>query len=216
MNGKWFEFKELLIAVVTVVSSLMAAIGISFYAVLMCSGWLLRIPSHFMGVSRNAIMADYYRLIFYLTGFSEKHFKFHYLPMSIRGIRHFSDVHYLVEGGEVVTVFLLVMSAGLFYYEKKRYQLWRLMPLFKQVLFIVIVMVGLFLVSFQDSFLWFHEVVFPNNDWVFDPKTDPVILILDERFFIRYLFFWLSLSMVLLVIILVKIKQLIKLFVSRS
>lgn len=43
---------------------------------------------------------------------------------------------------------------------------------------------GIFLVTdFEDFFVKFHEMLFRNSDWMFDPETDPIILALPAEFF---------------------------------
>lgn len=41
-----------------------------------------------------------------------------------------------------------------------------------------------FLTSFHQAFWLMHQVFFRNNDWLFDARTDPVITILPERYFL--------------------------------
>lgn len=54
--------------------------------------------------------------------------------------------------------------------------------------FLWIGIVGIFLAvmmmfNFDQFFVVFHEVLFRNSDWLFDPEKDPVINILPEEFF---------------------------------
>lgn len=46
-----------------------------------------------------------------------------------------------------------------------------------------IVLAILMLLNFDQFFVIFHEVLFRNSDWLFDPNKDPVINILPEDFF---------------------------------
>ena len=41
------------------------------------------------------------------------------------------------------------------------------------------------LISFDKFFLIFHKLVFNNDDWLFDPETDPIINLLPETFFMQ-------------------------------
>lgn len=216
MNGKWNEIKNNLLAVITVSSGIITSIGISFYTTLVCSGAFLKIPRNFVGIDSQEVMVDYYRLVIFLMSFTRKKFKFNQVPMSQSAIQHFADVHCLTQAGELVTMLCGLLFITFFHYEKKRYQLWRLVPLFKQALILISVLTCLFLASFQDSFLYFHEVVFQNNDWVFDPKTDPIILILTENYFIYYLLVWLALALFLILIIIWITETLVNLFFRRG
>jgi integral membrane protein (TIGR01906 family) len=40
-------------------------------------------------------------------------------------------------------------------------------------------------IDFDKTFILFHQIAFSNNDWYFDPLTDPVILILPHSFFLQ-------------------------------
>jgi integral membrane protein (TIGR01906 family) len=42
-----------------------------------------------------------------------------------------------------------------------------------------------FAVDFNTAFIVFHEIFFTNDYWIFDPRTDPVITILPETFFLH-------------------------------
>lgn len=46
-----------------------------------------------------------------------------------------------------------------------------------------IVLALLMMLNFDEFFVVFHEVLFRNSDWLFDPAKDPVINILPEEFF---------------------------------
>ena len=39
------------------------------------------------------------------------------------------------------------------------------------------------LANFDTFFITFHKIIFNNNNWLFDPTTDPIINILTEDFF---------------------------------
>lgn len=40
-------------------------------------------------------------------------------------------------------------------------------------------------VNWERAFVLFHEIAFSNDYWLFDPVTDPVILILPDTFFLH-------------------------------
>ena len=39
------------------------------------------------------------------------------------------------------------------------------------------------LINFDKTFMIFHEIMFDNDYWIFDPLKDPVINILPQEFF---------------------------------
>ena len=44
---------------------------------------------------------------------------------------------------------------------------------------------GLAYMNWNKVFLTFHKIFFRNNYWIFDPASDPVILILPDKFFLQ-------------------------------
>ena len=54
--------------------------------------------------------------------------------------------------------------------------------MYKRQLFVIVG--GLAALDFDRAFAVFHTIFFPGKDnWLFDPMTDPVILILPEEYF---------------------------------
>ncbi|MFR9010496.1 MAG: TIGR01906 family membrane protein [Anaerovoracaceae bacterium] len=54
------------------------------------------------------------------------------------------------------------------------------------VLLSAVVLIGLAMtIDWQWSFEFMHKVFFDNDYWLFDPKYDPVITILPDRFFLH-------------------------------
>ncbi len=39
------------------------------------------------------------------------------------------------------------------------------------------------MLDFNDVFIIFHELLFQNRDWIFDPRQDPVINVLPDQYF---------------------------------
>ena len=58
-----------------------------------------------------------------------------------------------------------------------------------------------FLYGFDRFFVAFHEVLFRDNSWLFDPATDPIISVLPEQFFMHsFLIFLLIYELIFFVI----------------
>lgn len=198
MNGIWKEFKAELGTMFTVIVGMLSSVGVSFFCMLGMSGLLLRVPYHFHGLTRRMVLTDYYKIVGYLCGFGQSKLRFNYLPMSRQASQHFADVQGLIHGGEIVTIISLLIFWGLFRVQKKRYRLWQLISLYKQLIVLIGVIAVLIVISFQDSFLWFHEHVFDNENWVFNVKTDPIILLLNQSFFTRYFVGWFFLTILIM------------------
>ena len=57
------------------------------------------------------------------------------------------------------------------------------------------------LIGFDRFFVAFHEVLFRDNSWLFDPATDPIISVLPEQFFMHsFLIFLLIYELIFFVI----------------
>lgn len=103
-------------------------------------------------------------------------------PSSASGLKHFA---------EVKTLFMLALSLSIilipaFVIFLKEH----LALLFHNGLRLVMglpIVVGLFaiLVGFDQFFVYFHEILFRDNTWLFDPNTDPIINVLPEQFFMH-------------------------------
>lgn len=113
------------------------------------------------------------------------------LPFSAEGASHFADVRWLF----LLVVWVFVAAAGLLLTgavvcRLRRQRLPRLggrTPGFWAAcglggLFLLIALLAA--LNFDGAFTVFHSIFFPGKDnWLFDPVTDPVILILPEAFF---------------------------------
>ena len=113
------------------------------------------------------------------------------LPFSEEGASHFADVRWLF----LLAVWVFVAAAGLLLAgavvcRLRRQRLPRLggrTPGFWAAcglggLFLLIALLAA--LDFDGAFTVFHSIFFPGKDnWLFDPVTDPVILILPEAFF---------------------------------
>lgn len=208
MNGRLSKITDVIIGSFFLGSEMLSSIGVSFFCILGVSGVFLHVPSHFLDIGYLKIVSEYYRLVWYLLS-PELKLHLRYIPISIHARVHFADVQDLVHCGLLLTVVSLVVLILCYRYEKKRYQLWQLIPLWRQCLLLLIIVCCLALVSFQDTFLWFHYHFFHNMDWVFKASQDPIILILNNHFFLTFFFGWVLLVVVTNVLLLIKFKHLI-------
>ena len=98
-------------------------------------------------------------------------------------MKHFADCKILFVFDYAVC--LLTVPFATFYVRKlvKKRQTWHLINPIRWC-FVVMFALGIFLVTdFEDFFVKFHEMLFRNSDWMFDPETDPIILALPAEFF---------------------------------
>ena len=90
---------------------------------------------------------------------------------------------------QVISIAGIILFAGFMLYRKlhrvpREGTLW--MRFTGIVLLSAVVLIGLAMaIDWQWSFEFMHKVFFDNDYWLFDPKYDPVITILPDRFFLH-------------------------------
>jgi len=172
------------------VTSLVIAIGLVSLSALLTLNWTY--VYHWIidryqialitGLPREALIENYWELVKYLQlpWIGEL-----YLPdfyMSESGRSHF---------GEVRTIFLslygiLIVCLICWLFAVIRGK--KVLPFFNRAAnlsFLVFGMIGaLLLLDFERTFYGFHRLFFHNNDWLFHPLYDPVILALPSELFL--------------------------------
>ena len=141
-------------------------------------------------------------LVFYKEPFSEGVFAF-----SESGMNHFLDCRILFTLDLVVFaislplffVYLLLIGKG----KIKIYHPFSASPLFLAS-FVPIILLGAFtifaLIDVDSAFKFFHSILFPGKtNWVFDPKTDPIINALPMEVFLSYGIIILSIIFIVLI-----------------
>ncbi|MDY3250861.1 MAG: TIGR01906 family membrane protein [Candidatus Choladocola sp.] len=136
------------------------------------------------GLSEEIIRENYDTLIDYnLITKRVKKLEFPSFPMSEHGRIHFVEVKrifYMIQYLCIVTGILLL--AGLIRKLPRRdYGSLKLISIF--TLSIPLVLGVAVSLNWEYFFIKFHELFFRNDYWIFDPVTDPVILILPDEFF---------------------------------
>lgn len=106
-------------------------------------------------------------------------------PMSSAGRGHFIDVKKLFMLNYVVLLVTIIPAVVFLVKLKKQQSLWRLIRPFQWGMVIPVILGFLMATSFDRFFVTFHELFFQNDDWLFDPLTDPIINVLPEEFFMH-------------------------------
>lgn len=197
MIGKLSDSLNWWISLLAVLVIVVSALGVGFFLALNLSAIFIHVPAEWHGYQGNQVMADYQRIIKYLQWWPSS-LRFHELPSSAHAMQHFADVKLLVERIQCLTVVCLLVALVGSWYEKKNYQLWRLVILFPRILVLLIVIVGMLCLSFNDSFILMHQLLFHNHYWIFSSKTDPVILLLPVSFFIKVFVMWIAFALTIL------------------
>ncbi|MCC6110487.1 TIGR01906 family membrane protein [Limosilactobacillus fermentum] len=189
MTGWWNNLinqgRTLLIAL----AIMLACLGGALFLVTNASYFL--VDGRLMGVSQRIVEHDYLRILGYLQlPLSGETMRLDYLPTDAKVLRHFKDVRHLFLLGESITVGASLVSWWGLWWAKQRYQLWRLRGWLQWLLIGFLVAVILIGLNFEPVFLWFHYHAFSNQDWLFDPKKEPLINLWPTSFFMTLAISW--------------------------
>lgn len=144
----------------------------------------LNIPA-MSGYDKAIIRENYDALIDYCSPMYQGDLSLPSLPSSAEGIQHFAEVKaifvafYYLFG---VSTLLLVWLG----YRSWRDHVWPNLKTSAAVTIILPCFVSLLCaLNFERAFLAFHTLFFRNDYWLFNPKFDPIILILPSEFFLH-------------------------------
>jgi len=137
------------------------------------------------GFSEEEIRENYDALIEYNSLFSTGELELPTLEMSEAGRIHFAEVKVIFVAIQWMVIGTLIAGAlGVFCLWKKRSFLY--LKLGGLLTLAVPAVLGLLVaVSWNWLFITFHRLFFNNDYWIFDERTDPVIQILPNEFFMR-------------------------------
>lgn len=137
------------------------------------------------GYPESEIRENYDALIDYNLSPAREKLVFPTLTMSQEGEIHFREVKAIFQFFLKAMLWSMVAVFAGFLIKRRRreYGFLKWAGLLTPA---VILAVGLFLAADWDrAFVLFHELVFRNDYWLFDPVTDPVITILPDTFFLH-------------------------------
>lgn len=137
------------------------------------------------GFSKEEIVKNYDVLIEYLKPSYIGELKFPTFPMSAEAKQHFVEVkdifiklNYLMYISLVIAVIGII---GCLLKRRNKFLKWT-------SIFLLVLPVALaipFAVNFDAAFTVFHKIFFRNDYWLFDPKSDPIITVLPQAFFMH-------------------------------
>lgn len=136
------------------------------------------------GLSEEEIRANYDALIDYnLVTKRIDTLEFPTLPMSEHGRIHFEEVKVIFVWIQYLCCIMgLVFLLGSIW-KLKRHE-YRFLKSLAIMTWVILAALGTLISLFWDQvFVIFHKIFFDNDYWLFDPVTDPVILILPDAFF---------------------------------
>lgn len=144
----------------------------------------LDIPSS-SGYTAEEIKLNYDTLIDYNSIFYTGPLKFPTLPQSEEATIHFEEVKNIFVTFQVVAIATTVLSvASLLYYRKKHPRRSLRYAGYAALILPVVLGIGIAL-NWDRVFVLFHQVLFRNDYWLFNPATDPIILMLPDAYFMH-------------------------------
>ncbi|WP_179396013.1 TIGR01906 family membrane protein [Lacticaseibacillus absianus] len=104
--------------------------------------------------------------------------------VSVHGANHFADVKRLFLLDIVLCLVTAPIAVRFLARLRAQRERWRLVQPFTIGAVAPLVLGALMSINFDAVFVTFHKLLFRNNDWLFDPAVDPIILVLPEDFFL--------------------------------
>ena len=119
-----------------------------------------------------------------------------------REIDHMIDVLYLIRAMRIVIVFSLSITAITLWSSRKRVELLHtLFSTYKLALGAVVGFIGAMgafaIIDFEAFWIVFHQVLFTNDLWLLDPRTDRLINMVPLDFFMILVFLILTVGIIL-------------------
>lgn len=137
------------------------------------------------GYPKQEILDNYNALIDYSSPFFRGSLTFPTLQASESGLAHFKEVKNIFSFFYILGAFTLVLGVAIMRYKhrKKDYSYLLASSITAAILPLFVILAVA--VDFDTTFVMFHKLFFHNDDWLFNPVTDPVIKILPETFFMH-------------------------------
>ncbi|MBO4289701.1 MAG: TIGR01906 family membrane protein [Lachnospiraceae bacterium] len=137
------------------------------------------------GMSEEEIRLNYDEMVDFLMRWEGDELTLPTLPMSEGGKIHFADVKHVFTGVKILGLASLAAAVLCFIILRKEDRSKSLKAAGIITLGIPTAL-GLFVaVAWDKFFVLFHKIFFHNDYWIFDARTDPVITILPDGFFMH-------------------------------
>ena len=140
--------------------------------------------SEYVGMPKEQILMNYRILLDYLNTPWIAKLDMPDFPSSVSGLFHFTEVKKLFMLDYLILITSGIGSFWFMQYLNREGQYWRLLRYFQWGILLPLGVVLALLINFDVLFVLFHQVFFNNDAWLFNPITDPIILVLHESFFL--------------------------------
>lgn len=183
INWVSFEWLGMLFLVLAVIS-FSIAFTINFRLLYVFDIDFLNISSD-VSMDKATILRNFDQLMMYLNNPFVQTLSLNDFSVSESGAFHFYEVKRLFMICYSVFIVTIVPSVSFMNYLVKNNRLWRLIRTCQYGMIIPILLFLFMVIGFDQFFVLFHGVLFNNNDWLFNPTTDPIINVLPEMFFMH-------------------------------
>ncbi len=137
------------------------------------------------GLSRAEILQNYDALMDWCSPFHRQALTLPTLPMSADGAQHFAECKVIFNAVLLLALLAAPCLAALLVLAVRRRASGVLLGAGGVCLGLPLLLLGACAVDFDRAFVLFHQIFFGNDLWLFDYRTDPVILILPETYFLQ-------------------------------
>ena len=137
------------------------------------------------GLSKDIILDNYRILMQYLNLPWITELKMPDFPASESGLFHFYEVKQLFLLDYAILGVSAVVTGLFLRKEKKEQGYWRMMNPLRLMIAAPLAALAIIFMNFDRLFVAFHGVFFNNDAWIFDARTDPIILALPQDFFMH-------------------------------
>lgn len=139
------------------------------------------------GINIDTIKINYNYVINFLNHRNPADFVLPTLSSSENGKIHFFQVHRIFTFLNYFQWFslLFIIISFIITLKNKMYLYLKISGI--SLMALPIILIPILVTNFTEYFDDFHKILFRNNFWLFDPNTDPIILILPESFFMHCL-----------------------------
>lgn len=179
VGGFWFFLALISVIVLTVLNCT------SIYGIMIDKYGLTSIT----GLSKEILMINYQEMVSYLQYFGPGYLTLSNFEMSENGMIHFADVKVIFQWLYVIVILFIIAFVILLiikYQDKTCGK--TILTIFNKGANLAFIVFGLLIISisynFSATFTMFHKIFFRNDYWIFDYRTDPVILALPEELFL--------------------------------
>lgn len=136
-----------------------------------------------VGLTHEQLQTSYKAIVEYLFHPFSDDIQIPYFSSSPQGVHHFRDVKLLIQVNTIISLVSLVFIPRLVRFLKKARRNIVLDNGFTILYGLPLVLLFVIFISFDRLFIVFHQILFTNDYWLFDPQLDPIINVLPETYF---------------------------------